>query len=842
VRRLAAALWSGLWLVALLAGPPWALLALFGDPLPRHPPQQPYLREWIASAAVLLLWTVWLIMLALVGMQIRAAVRRPRMPRLRLADPPEGLLAGLVGAVVTAYATAASRGTVPAAPPPAAAQPAPAAPATTPADATPLGTAPAGAAAGGTRAADRAESGRPPKAHPTTDSPPDSLATHTPGPVPTAVPAAGPAPGRAGGVASAGANGFDTDRIGRARSSGGEVAGQVAGGRAGIALPGGGWVGRDTATAVTAAAGLVWLRRRRRYRPGPPSGADRHDPDLAPLPDTAATIADTVQNPDPDEAMPPDSGRGDAPPGGRGDAGPAAAGPAAQAMLVPPDSATAATLGLGRAGPLRPVDLPAGGVGLSGAGAHDAARGVLTAALLAGGPGHPDLDAQVLTTTADLGRLLGSGAVGHGHPPGLNVFTDLAQLLPVLEEQVLARARAAPDAPDRPDRDPARRSRPRPGLFPPLLLVAAVPADRELARRLAVLLLAPRRLGIVGLLLGTWPHGLTWRVDPDGTIHHPTAPTSADGQQRPAQAGVRLCVLPAGAATDLLSLQAQARPHRHHLHHLTPPPATGPSATVPPAMPPSNAPPRQGPGRPARVLDHHGGDRPLTLRLFGGLRLCHVREPDRPLRLGRATAVQVLLFLAVHRQGATSGQLAAALWPGVRPYPVGRVYAAASALRTAVHRATGVQIMSRVGDRYQLNPDCVRIDLWQLHTAVDQATAATHTGAHTAALHTVIDVYTGELAAGQAAAWLAPHREAARRHVIDAYTTLAAHSDPAAAAALLHEAVRVDPYNEHLHRAAARAYAAAGQPARARPLLTGLARRLADIDDDPPEPAAILPG
>ena len=126
MRRLAAAVWSTLWLLALLIGPPWGLVAVFGVPVPpRHPLQPLYLREWIAWLAVLLLWAVWLGLLVIVALQVSTAVRRLRMPTLRLVSPPEGLLAGLVGALVAAYTTAASRGTAPAPPPAAAATPPP---------------------------------------------------------------------------------------------------------------------------------------------------------------------------------------------------------------------------------------------------------------------------------------------------------------------------------------------------------------------------------------------------------------------------------------------------------------------------------------------------------------------------------------------------------------------------------------------------------------------------------------------------------------------------------------------------------------------------------------------
>src|SRR5207248_633766 len=303
------------------------------------------------------------------------------------------------------------------------------------------------------------------------------------------------------------------------------------------------------------------------------------------------------------------------------------------------------------------------------------------------------------------------------------------------------------------------------------------------------------------------------RVDPDGTTHAHALPSVAH-LPRWAGGGGRLCMLPAGAAVDLLMLQAAARPRRWHLYHPLPPipdppalpvvPSPAPGVSTAPALSvPSSAVPM---AIDAQVSAHRTGgaagppptgpDRPLRLRLFGPVRLSHIRDPDTPLRLGRFTAVQVLLYLAVHRHGATSTEVAAALWPGVRPYPVDRVYRAASALRSAVHHATGVHILTRVGDRYRLDPDRVQVDLWQLTAAADQAATAAdpHTG--TGALHTIIDTYTGDLAAGQPGAWLVPHREAARRHALDAYTTLAGLSDPPTAAALLDRAVQVDPYNE----------------------------------------------
>ena len=117
MRRLAAAVWSGFWLLAMLVAPPWVLTAWFGWPFPRHPPERPYLHEWITASGVLFGWLLWLGLLTIIGVQIIAAVRRIRMPQLRLANPPEGFLTGLIGALVVALTSAASRGTLTALPP-----------------------------------------------------------------------------------------------------------------------------------------------------------------------------------------------------------------------------------------------------------------------------------------------------------------------------------------------------------------------------------------------------------------------------------------------------------------------------------------------------------------------------------------------------------------------------------------------------------------------------------------------------------------------------------------------------------------------------------------------------
>src|SRR5207248_8407914 len=59
----------------------------------------------------------------------------------------------------------------------------------------------------------------------------------------------------------------------------------------GISLPGGSWVDLGLAAAIAAVAALVWIQRRRRYIPRPPSPVLRlDDPDLAPMPPVVTQV------------------------------------------------------------------------------------------------------------------------------------------------------------------------------------------------------------------------------------------------------------------------------------------------------------------------------------------------------------------------------------------------------------------------------------------------------------------------------------------------------------------------------------------------------------------------
>jgi len=588
----------------------------------------------------------------------------------------------------------------------------------------------------------------------------------------------------------------------------------------GVDLPGGGWVNGPLAEQVATAAAMVWWQRRRRYLPGAAMlGGQRDDPDLIDLPTTATAIQQAVGGP-------PD-------------------------LPVPTSAATPAE------DPLWAWRLPASGAGLTGPGAADAARGLLVAAVLAASHG-PAAD-RVLATAADLRTLLGTPPERYRDLPGLTIVDSVDELISDIVgshdhgwtgRPALPRKRL--DTPDRPMATAAA----------PLLVLLANAPDRRQRRQLARLLAqptttvasaAPLRLAV----LGGWPIGTTWRVDADGTAFSTSGHFQVVG---------RLSVLPAGATLDLLTLLTtlanRGRPpvtEAEPLEDLAVAPAANATLTFWRDHEPA-------PGtavfdRPAdgRAIPHGAPDapaaRPLRLQVLGVVRLSQLVNPparargqpydagpsrgtgtavgEQELRLPRSAAVQIAVYLAAHPDGATGAAVARAVWPGV-PAPASRLRTTLSTLRTSLEDAAGQPVLRRDGDRYRLDSTTIDVDLWQLHAAVDRAARALNADDRQAALREVVAAYTGDLAAGAIWPWLPSHREAARRHVVDALSALAgAAADHRVAVELLHQAVGHDPDNEHLHRQLMHAQAAAGDLDGAAHTFHRLARRLADHGSQP---------
>ncbi|MGC4864667.1 hypothetical protein ACLQ3B_04430 [Micromonospora sp. DT53] len=542
------------------------------------------------------------------------------------------------------------------------------------------------------------------------------------------------------------------DEAGRPTPSDGDVLADE-----GISVTGG-WLPRETAEQVSAAAALVWLRRRRSYRPRPPGPPSREDTDLAPLPPTVAAVQAALA-----DATPPPTEPG--------------AASAGSSLLDRPTVGGA---------------FHRAGVGLTGLGAQDAARGLLVTSLLAGRH-HPAV--SVVVTRAVLARLLGPNTAETLGPrlPGLAVIDNLGQ----------AAGFFSGDHPDRGlgGRDQAQRNT-QEGTGPPgPTLIVHVASAADNAETLAGLAIASAAVAV----LGRWPAGQTWQVDPSGRTHY---------QDGSGSAGPRMCVLSQVTATDLLTVIAHPDP----------------------------APPEPGASRPTRhpalagrslqweatAQDHpvrSGNDRRrLQLRVLGEPTLL---LDGHPVEIRRTAALQVLVFLAAHPVGADTRQLTDAIWPGLpRRSLTGRLYTTLSDLRATIRSTAGVTIVEHSDDRYRLDPTAVIVDLWHFHHAVRDAITTVTTDPKT--WKAVIDAYPGDLAARRTWPWLDPFREATRRHVIDAHVALASASpDVREALAWLQAGIRIDPYNADLHTRAVSALIALGDHDAAEHLRKDYARRLA---------------
>ncbi|QDY06819.1 hypothetical protein FJK98_06235 [Micromonospora sp. HM134] len=478
----------------------------------------------------------------------------------------------------------------------------------------------------------------------------------------------------------------------------------------------GGWLPRDVAEQVTAAAALVWLRRRRDYQPHP---THPDDTDLTPLPPAVTAVQAAL----------------------------------ADAPSVPPSDGIAAPL----------EALPAGGVGLTGPGALPVGRGLLVTAILAG---QRHRTASLIVTQATMALLLGPAAETLGRRLPLTIVDtvdEAAQLLrpvsPVTGEAIPGQRQGETSS----GHDHRK-----------IVLLNHHDGNEQQLKQLAETGTAAAALVVI---LGEQPDGPNWHADSTGHLrdpHHPDMPNP------------RLCVLDQTATTDLLTVIASPDPAPPHPASGRPPLPHAGSPELP--LPRQIA--RQEPPRLSTTPRQ-----PLHLRVLGDPQLLIDGEP---LTIRRSAGLQVLVYLAIHPDGADTAQLTDAIWPGLPRHSLtGRLYTAVSDLRSTIRTESDLPVIDHSDDRYRLNRAYVDVDLWQLHAAIHQA-AATLT---TTAWQIVLDAYPAELATTRTWPWLDPHREATRRRVLDLCAALAAKEpDPHRALQLLQDAARIDPYNAELHR------------------------------------------
>jgi len=561
-----------------------------------------------------------------------------------------------------------------------------------------------------------------------------------------------------------------------------------------VQLPGGGFVPWALASAITAAAALVWLQRRRRFIPG-----HEEDDDPPELPPPVVELHRQVLR--------------------------------HAELTVPSDLAERAA-----AVPALPI-LPPGGVGLVGDGAHPAARAALISALASGGPRDPDRRGEVVIDGTTLTTLIGADAAALGPWPRLHVADNLDHALTLLDSRLLHRARIL-DEHSLSDLDTLRERAPNEEALPPVLLISETPPAGARMRAHVSFGLG-NGLDVSALLLGAWPHGSTINIAADGQTR------LLDGS--PVEAvSERIAVLDTDAAVAILATLREA-------HTGEPPTIVIPTPDAPRQPTPlTTARTSDDPER--RPLDHadsetatpSGDQQPKArLRVLGSPRVEDITLPGRSLR---GKAAELAVYLACHPDGADTHTIGEHIAPVFRVRQADQqVHTNASNLRHVLGRAggprPGAYVLKRgPAARYRLDPATVEVDLWQLRDLLTRAQLASKP-TRIQMLRDACHLYTAPLADGCDYEWVEPHREKTRQWGSEAHLLLAddlLSDDPQAASDLLDKAIALDRYNEELYRKAMQARHALHDTDGIRTLLRAVTKALADIDAQPTEATADL--
>jgi two-component SAPR family response regulator len=212
--------------------------------------------------------------------------------------------------------------------------------------------------------------------------------------------------------------------------------------------------------------------------------------------------------------------------------------------------------------------------------------------------------------------------------------------------------------------------------------------------------------------------------------------------------------------------------------------------------------------------DEAGEPRRLLVRVLGEP-VVLVPHPDgsySSVHIRRSAGQQILVLLAVHRDGLSGADLKEALWPDVAGHAAHRSFlTTVSELRRTLRAAARQPVLLQRqqtgtidGAWYRLDPDAVQVDVWRLQVLLDAADATTDPIHRHEILNAAAGLYlrerSGELAQGWDHEWLAPAREHVARHQIDLHVHLAdLEPDHVTAIHLLRRALRGSPTNAAVH-------------------------------------------
>lgn len=397
-----------------------------------------------------------------------------------------------------------------------------------------------------------------------------------------------------------------------------------------------------------------------------------------------------------------------------------------------------------------------GALGITGVGAHGAARTLLAMALQSEG-------LRVVLPEECLVTLLGDAAaerVRDGAPPGIRITTTLGDAVAHLHAEMLTNLEDDEDDDQEPVEPPNGKVDDDSEVS---VLIAA--ADREEAQQVDDLLDAGGAPA-AALVLSRWS-GRVAVVDHAGFVH------KGDGDIG-GLAGTAWPLTTRGQVVDAL-IEAQR------------------NRSMDSGSENGSEDGQVGADTQDEGSDAEAPERPVRLRVLGRVGLTAGGKAAVPRR---RSAYEVAAYLALHPDGVRLERAVEDMWPeDIATRSTRRFHDAVSALRGAVRQTAAASDTATVvlhDDHYRLDPEAVSTDLWDLHKAMRPAGRADDLLQATADYE--------DFAADSDFRWAEPHRERLRQRLIEVLLAAADESEPNTAVRLLRRAVQVAPLTEQPHR------------------------------------------
>lgn len=221
-----------------------------------------------------------------------------------------------------------------------------------------------------------------------------------------------------------------------------------------------------------------------------------------------------------------------------------------------------------------------------------------------------------------------------------------------------------------------------------------------------------------------------------------------------------------------------------------------------PASSVAPAPPRQSKG------DENHGQRTVRVHVLGPLTISGAHQERRGIR---AAALELVAYLAFHRNGCNRDELLEALWPNGDPKKTRhRLYQATRDAR----RLLGDEAIATEHDHYTLDRRHVEVDLDDFEDRLRGLPQGTPVDYEPERLQDALDLFSGEPLAGSDYPWAVAQVQRLRLIKTDLWTELAetqiARGESRAALEASVRGLQGDPLNERLWRTALSAEGALG--------------------------------